>query len=378
MKPVASGPARRRRSVVAGLLAVGFTPSVIGLRAYAGTPFVDPLNAPAVPDNRAEHEPLLAVAVAGTRLVVAGLRGLVLWSDDRGQTWTQAAVPVQSDLVALNFVTPSLGWASGHGGVVLHTSDGGKSWIKQFDGLDNAAFVDFYQKRADAGDAAAKSALTLVKLNTAGGPSVPYLDVLFENEHDGFAVGGFGMIMATHDGGAHWEPWLDRIDNPQALYLNAITAIGGDVYIAGEQGKIYRLDRAAQRFVTLDTKYEGSLFGITGTASALLTYGLLGHAFGSGDGGQTWHPVDVGAGSTISSGLTLKDGGTVLIDEGGQVLMSGSAGGAFHQLKLGFSFPFAGIALMGSDQLVLVGVGGVVMTPLPSTVAASAVSPEVR
>ena len=45
-------------------------------------------------------------------------------------------MPVSSDLFAVHFANASKGWAVGHDGVVLASSDGGQSWTKQLDGLE--------------------------------------------------------------------------------------------------------------------------------------------------------------------------------------------------------------------------------------------------
>lgn len=333
-------------------------------RASADT-FVDPLDAAALPDIMARKEILVAVAQAGPRLVAAGLRGLIIYSDDRGASWKQAAVPVQSDLTALDFLDARQGWATGQDGVILHTLDGGSSWTRQFDGRGNLAFVDFYQKRVDQGDATAKPYVDAMKLNTHDGPDLPYLDVLFENDHDGYAVGPFGMLIVSHDGGAHWSPWLDHIDNPQFLYLNSLARIDGDIYIAGEKGKVYRLDRTRGQFVAMDTGYAGSLFGITGTSKALLAYGLLGHAFRSLDKGQHWQEVSTGVGSSIGGGMILAGDRAVLVTGSGQLLTGSPEDGALKPVTIRDSFPLSGVTSNGEDSLALVGLGGVAIRPLP-------------
>src|SRR5438105_15475911 len=107
---------------------------VCAAAAGAGLPFADPIDTPAVASGRATSVPMTAVDLAGERFVAVGLRGTVLLSDDHGQHWRQAAVPVSSDLVAVTFATPQQGWASGHDGIILHTADGGLTWHKQLDG----------------------------------------------------------------------------------------------------------------------------------------------------------------------------------------------------------------------------------------------------
>ena len=58
---------------------------------------------------------LIALAVAGKRLVAVGDRGIVVLSDDRGASWTQAEhVPSQALLTGVCFLDPQHGVAVGH------------------------------------------------------------------------------------------------------------------------------------------------------------------------------------------------------------------------------------------------------------------------
>ena len=86
-------------------------------------PYVDVLDTPAQKSSLASQRILNGVALAGNRVVVVGQRGHILYSDDRGSTWTQAIVPVSVDLVAVHFPSAQKGWAVGHSGVVLATAD---------------------------------------------------------------------------------------------------------------------------------------------------------------------------------------------------------------------------------------------------------------
>ena len=71
----------------------------------------------------------------------------------------------------------------------------------------NAAetFLNYYQARAAAGDAAAKEALRQLQQNFKVPGALPYLDVWFKDADEGFAVGSFGMLIATTDGGRTWS-----------------------------------------------------------------------------------------------------------------------------------------------------------------------------
>lgn len=339
--------------------AAAFSLALLALPSWAQTRFVDPLDTPAAMRTALAQRPLMALTKAGERLVAAGPRGLIIVSDDRGKTWVQAKVPVQSDLLSVHFPSASDGWAVGHDGVILHSGDGGKTWAKQLDGRTAAqAFKAFY-RQAGAGPEAA-AALAVLEQNFKAGPAMPFLDVWFEDSQRGFAVGSFGMIAATGDGGKTWEPWLHRIDNGQSLNLNAIRGIGGDVYIAGERGRIYRLDRALGRFAAIDTGYAGSFFGIAGSAEALVAFGLRGTAYRSAAGESRWEPVSMPNQHTITAGMALSDGsGFLLANAAGQMLLGDREGKRFRLLAAAKPMRLTGIAPVDAGTAVATGLEGV-------------------
>jgi hypothetical protein len=80
------------------------------------------------------------------------------------------------------------------------------------------------------------------------GADKPLLDVWFSDAWHGYAVGVFNLLLRTDDGGEHWQPWLDRSDNPQGLHLTRVQAVDGALYITGEQGLLLKLDSDGQRF----------------------------------------------------------------------------------------------------------------------------------
>ncbi|CAM2169629.1 Glycosyl hydrolase [Paraburkholderia sacchari] len=332
------------------------------------TPFRDPLVTPAGRLHgamRASQQPILTLArveASGVhRMVAAGLRGLILVSDDDGKTWRQAQVPVQSDLTALSFVSARQGWAVGHDGVILHTADGGEHWVKQFDGnLANGVLTSAYRNRIAAGEKQLQPFLDEVVLNTKDGATLPFLGVYFENERTGYAVGSFGMLVETEDGGKTWNPWLDHIDNPGFLNLNDIREVGGQIYIAGEQGKVYRLDQQKQRFVSVSPAYKGSLFHITGNDRFLLAIGLGGTAFRSTDAGQTWEPVATGVRASLTS-AALSHGGhvVVVVTVGGQVLYSADDALTFKAMQVDRPMMFADVVAGRDNQFVLAGYNGI-------------------
>ena len=283
-----------------------------------------------------------------------------MYSDDEGKSWAQAEVPVSSDLLALHFPSARQGWAVGHEGVVLHTSDGGVTWSKQLDGRAiGELMLSYYEPRAKAGDAKAADMLREAEAFAAQGPDKPFLDVWFEDEQKGFVVGAFNLILRTEDGGQSWTPWLDRVDNSKAYHLYAIRPAAGTLFIVGEQGLVLKLDRDAQRFASVALPYEGTLFGVLGTSSSTVVFGLRGNAFRSTDGGGSWQKLDTGVSSGLSAGIARADGAYVLVSQAGQVLLGSAHGITLRKVPLDMPMPAFAVAEAGVGRIAIAGARGV-------------------
>lgn len=325
----------------------------------AAAPFVNPLDQPSASSPLAASRPLLATAMAGKRIIAVGQRGHIVYSDDDGANWKQASVPVSNDLVGVHFPTPKAGWAVGHGGVVLHSSDGGATWVKQLDGRRAADIgLRYYQARV----ASYPELAQLIERETAlaaDGSSQPFMDVHFESEIRGFVVGAFNRIFRTEDGGKTWAPWMDRTDNPNELHFYAIRATTGGVYMAGEQGMVWKLDAAKNRFVAARTPYTGTLFGMVADADTLLAYGMRGSLYRSPDGGANWEKVAMPGVAGITGGAALANGAIVIANQAGGLLVSKDRGKTFSAVNPAKRMPYFGAAPVDSERISLVGPEGV-------------------
>ena len=291
-----------------------------------------------VPSAKAASSLLLDVVHAGKRLVAVGERGHVLYSDDEGANWQQAKVPTRQMLTAVFFVDDQQGWAVGHDALILSTSDGGATWTKQFDDLQREA---------------------------------PLLDVWFKDLQHGFAVGAYGALLETLDGGSSWNDVSDRLDNEDAYHLNAINAVpDAGLFIVGEMGILLRSVDDGATWETLESPYEGSLFGVlpSGEPGSLIIYGLRGHLLRSEDAGDSWQqvpllghnaaPLEFG----LSNAAQLDDGSLLVVGHGGTVLRSTDHGRSFNVFNRPDRVSLAGVAGAAGGQLVLVGQGGVRLT----------------
>lgn len=325
-------------------------------------PWQDVLDIPAAKSPLASRTLVNGLAQAGDRLVAVGQRGHVLLSDDQGKSWRQADVPSSSDLVAVAFATPQQGWAVGHDGVVLRSTDAGASWTRVLDGRQaGALMVEHYRDQAPALRQEAERF-------AAQGPENPFLDIAFENASTGYLVGAFGLIFRTTDGGASWQPMLHATDNPKALHLYAVRAVGGEVYVAGEQGLLLKLDRAAPgggQFRALELPYKGTLFGITGTPRALLVHGLRGTLLRSTDAGRSWQTLNTGLQVGLTASSTDAQGRIAVVSQAGHVLLSRDDGASFAPAKLDKPLPAAAVALVGPSALVIGGPRGLAPLALP-------------
>jgi photosystem II stability/assembly factor-like uncharacterized protein len=337
------------------------------LPATAGT-FQNPMGRPALPSALAAHRPLLAITSAGKRIVAVGQRGHIVFSDDAGRSWKQASVPVASDLVAVSFPTPNHGWAVGHGGVVLHSADAGATWSKQLDGKQSGQIaLRYFEAQAGSGPAALRL-LSREKGLLADGGTQPLMDVFFESETSGYVVGAFNRIFRTEDGGKSWTPWMGRTENPNELHFYAIQGGASGIYLAGEQGMVWRLDKDKQRFAAIQTPYKGTFFGlVTDGPETLLAFGMRGSLYRSADAGQTWDRIVVRGVAGITGGALLADGSILIANQAGELAQSRDRARSFTPLTPARRMPYFGVASLEGNRIGLVGSEGVRIEQLHQT-----------
>lgn len=307
---------------------------------------------PAVMSLKASNVLLLDVAQAGDRLVAVGSRGHIVYSDDQGQTWLQAPVPVRQLLTSVYFADAQHGWAVGHDSLILHTSDAGASWEVQY----RDPVLEESRDDQDGG---------LLER--------PLMDVWFRDTQTGFAIGGYGLFLRTDDGGQTWEDLTDEIDNPDGFHYNAIGEIAGSgLFMVGEMGTMYRSPDYGDTWEAFDpyedVPYDGSLFGVTGTGDegVVLAWGLRGHMFRSDDFGDSWERVRLtvpGNGAleaTLSSGSVSDDGKLVVVGVGGVVITSQDRGRTFEVSTRPDRVALASGKVLEDGSLLLVGQRGAI------------------
>ncbi|MCP9339323.1 WD40/YVTN/BNR-like repeat-containing protein [Stutzerimonas xanthomarina] len=300
----------------------------------------------AIESQKAATSLLLDIAHAGKRLVAAGDRGHILYSDDGGSSWTQAKVPTRQLLTAVYFADEQHGWAVGHDALILGTTDGGQTWAQQYENREG---------------------------------EVPLLDVWFENPQHGFATGAYGVLLETTDGGKNWEDVADRLDNEDGSHLNAIAEIpGSGLFIVGEMGGMFRSADMGETWERVESPYQGSFFGVVGGGEpgVVVAFGLRGNLFRSTDFGDSWHAIELlDDGDAVESGLAdgnrLADGRIVVVGHGGTVLSSEDDGQSFKLFSRPDRRSLSGVVGNPDGNLVLVGQSGVrIVSPIGANLPA--------
>lgn len=331
----------------------------------AGASF-DFLEIPAFSSPRAAQSLLLDVVAVGQRLIAVGERGHIVYSDDAGESWSQATVPVYVTLTALHFPSAEHGWAVGHDGVILRSDDGGVTWRKQLDGyaINEKALVlaqkavdrarqalqdlnnnekevsqDQREMAAEALDEA-EFKLESSQEDSQVGPAKPLLDVWFKNEQEGIAIGAYGVFLHTGNGGESWDLWSARLNNTDDFHLNAISASSnGTLLIAGESGALFRSHDGGKNWENLDSPYFGPFYGllmvpVDSQPDAILAYGLKGNLYRSNDFGDNWEQIDAGTQAALYGGAVLKSGDEVtIVGSAGVVLHSRDGGRTFSRTQ---------------------------------------------
>jgi len=128
-----------------------------------------------------------------------GHTGALVRTTDGGQTWLSVDIG-EVELEAIHFNSQFDGWAVGAAGLILHTVDGGESWTTQQSNTNNNLF-----------------------------------DVYFNSAVLGWAVGANGTILGTLNGGSSWLTLSTGLVSSQ---LQGVAFNGSNGVVAGSDGSI--------------------------------------------------------------------------------------------------------------------------------------------
>ncbi len=204
------------------------------------------------------RDALYDVALAGAHVWVVGYPGLILHSSDRGRSFERQGPEARTAYLAVDFVDAQTGVVVGRGGAALWTSDGGGTWEKR-------------------------------PLPTAE----PLFDVDLVDSDTAFAVGNFAAAVRTRDGGRTFEAMrvAPEGEDPTLNALAFLDARRG--VVVGEMGLVARTPDGGDSFTRVDDgTLEAHLFGIEAAGEGFVAVGSEGTVLVSRDAGATFQRVE--------------------------------------------------------------------------------------
>jgi photosystem II stability/assembly factor-like uncharacterized protein len=174
------------------------------------------------------------------RGLVVGQRGVILLSEDNGQTWTRVNSEIGTDLSCVACFQTDLAAAAGRDGVVVMTENGGKSWHPQPLSEPKALhFVSWVLPGPQLWTGGSDGlCFTWKKGDAWQRVSTDVLEFLYSadflNNKEGWVSCTQGVLLKTTDGGAAWQ----RVEVPTRSDLCAVDFMDSKVGAVGGLGGV--------------------------------------------------------------------------------------------------------------------------------------------
>ena len=203
-------------------------------------------------------------------------------TNDGGANWERQRGPTAFTLRSVHFVSPQVGWIVGDLGSILHTIDGGQTWLSQ------TAVGDFL--------------------------SLMLKGVFFLDEKKGWAIGWPGVCLATEDGGLTWtQQQTGTFNELYAVYF----ADENTGWIVGQFGEILHTKNGGKRW---NFQRSGTQANLNKLYFADTQHGLIvgddGVMLTTLNGGKKWEMQESGTDNDLY-GLALSPDGVVAVGKGG-------------------------------------------------------------
>jgi photosystem II stability/assembly factor-like uncharacterized protein len=212
--------------------------------------------------------PFLAMSCIDDKTAwIAGKEGIVYATKDGGDTWTALKTNSNRHIFAIDFSNAQRGHAAGDYGTMVHTEDGGATWTA----MRVPETVVLPDSALDTG----------VEPGDVNLYSVSYGDA----DHV-WAVGEFGIVIASSDGGLTWQQQHTPVENT-LFGVRFIDAKRG--WAVGVDSLILRTeDGGASWTVQHPPTSQRSLYDVAVRGQNGWIVGDSGTVFKTSDGGATW------------------------------------------------------------------------------------------
>lgn len=280
-----------------------------------------------VPTSNESGPALRSIFGVGDDVVIGGETGVVLTSNDFGNSWTLKGTVPFATLNAVDAASDNVIYTGGYNALILKSSDGGKTWQNKYakagnvattinglfflnDNLGYAAYAyGMVSKTTDGGETWTQS------IHDTSAAAVAYNSIYFVDESNGYAVGKYStkidVIQKTTDGGQNWTKITGTTQTP--LKSVSFSDVNNGIVVGDKLSSAYTTDGGAtwnkSTFKNIPTDLTTA-----NLADVAFTSGLNAVAVGyrlilrTSDGGANWDYVtDVDSALTNLVSLTFKD-----------------------------------------------------------------------
>jgi photosystem II stability/assembly factor-like uncharacterized protein len=316
--------------------------------------------------------------------IVAGALAIASTGSARaGEMWP--AAEMRQNLFGSCFVSDKEGWMVGDLARIFHTVDGGQTW-EQLDAGTKRPFVSIACRGNNMWVA---GQVGQIGHSTDGGRTWQMqqsgtqrllLDIAFANTLRGLAVGDYGTLLRTDDGGATWTKIplpqdlrlpadvMEVVDPGDVLLYSATFADPDHAWIAGEFGVILASTDGGQTWQQQASSLESTLFGVS------FSDPLHGWAVGldavllhTADGGMTWQRQDVETPKGFFPalyGVQVSGNYGWAVGNNGFLLSSTDAGATWQKVKVPIQMGsgwFRDVSLLPDGRGFIIGASGLVL-----------------
>ncbi|MGH8447753.1 WD40/YVTN/BNR-like repeat-containing protein [Pseudomonas sp.] len=185
----------------------------------------------------------------------------------------------------------------------------------------------------------------------------PLFAIHFFNVRQGVAVGLWSLVLTTDDGGQTWtEQTLDTPSGSSRADLNLMGLFAngeGAVFATAERGQVLRSDDFGNSWRYLDTGYEGTLWsGAVLADGSLLVGGQRGTLLHGSAKGEDWHRVPLERKSSITS-IAVSGPHVVVAGLDGLMVRSDNGGQDFQEQLVANGVSLTAVVLGDEKQPIL-------------------------
>ena len=259
-----------------------------------------------------------------------GQYGIILHTTDGGKTWSEQVNGITGDsFYGAEAADANNMWTVGDLGVLLHTSDAGQHWVQQSTYTTNTllsvSFIDNLHGWVvgDVGELLQTVNGGNLWTHKSSGVSDILFGVKFKSILTGWIVGDNGIIRKTTDGGNSWNSQSSGVTD--ALFsVDFLDAQRG--YCAGANGVILKTTNGGSLWTKQSTGTQRNIYVVGGISdNALWAVGDSGHVLFSSDAGSIWHTQFAKMGFDVFGLKVGNDSTAWLSGDNGTIMQYGNA-----------------------------------------------------